>query len=56
MVDAYTGAPIEDPDDALELKITDQATLETTVSYIHKDTRDGLIEGDPDLESVFIHD
>lgn len=56
MTDAYNGAEIENDEDALEIKITDQATLETTTSYILKETRDQLIEADPDLESVFIHD
>jgi hypothetical protein len=56
MTDAYNGAEIENDEDALEIKITDQATLETTTSFILKETRDQLIEADPDLESVFIHD
>lgn len=54
--DDYNGAPIEDQNDVLEVKITDLKSGEVTVSHITKDTRDGLIQSDGDLESVFIHD
>lgn len=54
--DDYTGSVIEDEKDVVELTIKNFGTGETTVSHLHKDSVRGLIEGDSDLESVFIHD
>lgn len=52
--DDYTGAAIEDERDVVTLTIKN-ADGEIT-SHLHRETVDNLIEGDADLESVFLHD
>lgn len=54
--DDYTGAPIDDEANAVEVTIKRLKSGEETVSHLHADTVDNLIQSDPDLEGVFIHD
>lgn len=54
--DDYTGAPIDEERNAVEVTIKRLATGEETVSHLHVQTVDNLIASDGDLETVFIHD